>query len=312
MISGRARNALERRIRRPALARWRAAAEAVGTARQAAAGSEAPVLVSHLPLMATATETLRRIRCPKVPHIAFAFNFTDLPRGLRRRFLERSLRGIDEFVVFSRFEQDLYVRELGLPPERIRFLPWAMDPPAPGPHSPLPEAFTSGGYLCAIGGEGRDYALLARVMATRPDLRMAVVARPYSIEGIDFPSNMMVFTNLPSDQTWRIAEDSGGLVIPLRSATTACGHITMVGAQLLGLPLVVTESRGVADYVEDGVTAQVIPARDATALGTALDRLSAGDAEVGTMAAAARTRARQQNDLANWVGYFSDLADRLG
>jgi len=332
-VSGLPRTPLERRIRRPALARWRAAAEAVriacaggpgpasgaagGAASKAAGGaaSEAAggtVLVSHLPLMAAATNSLRRVRCPGVPHVAFAFNFTDLPRGARREFLVRALRGIDEFVVFSRFERDLYAERLDLPRERIRFLPWAMEPPRPGPVSPLPESVAGGGYLAAIGGEGRDYALLARVMTNRPQLRLAIVARTYSVAGIDFPPNVTVFTDLPLDQTWRLAADSLGLVIPLRSETTACGHITMVGAQHLGLPLVVTRSRGVADYVADGVTAQVVPAGDGAALGTAIDRLAEGRPAVRAMAAQAQAQAASENALPAWVAYFSDLADRFG
>lgn len=308
-VSGRPRGAVERRIRRPHLGRWRAAAEAARTAR---AATGPVMLVSHLPLMAAATNTLRRALCPKVRQIAFAFNFTDLPTGLRQRFLIRALKGIEEFVVFSRFEQALYAAELGLPEGRIRFLPWAMDPPVPGPDTPLPPEIAAPGYLCAIGGEGRDYALLARVMADRPGQRMVVVARPYSIAGIAFPPNVTVFTNLPGPQTWRIAVDSGGLVIPLKTGNTACGHITMVGAQMLGLPLVVTDSRGVEDYVTDGETAQVVPAGDGAALGAAIDRIGRDPEVVARMAAAARRKAGTENCLSAWVAYFSGLADRFG
>ncbi len=86
--------------------------------------------------MAAATNLARRTLCPEVPQIAFAFNFTDLPQGARRRYLAAALRGIDEFVVFSRFERALYARHLDLPEDRIHFLPWAMEPPLPGPDNP--------------------------------------------------------------------------------------------------------------------------------------------------------------------------------
>jgi glycosyltransferase involved in cell wall biosynthesis len=309
VVSGRPRNAVERRIRRPALARWRAAAEAAWIARRTAGPR---ILVSHLPLMAAAGNLMRRALCPEVPHIAFAFNFTDLARGNRRRYLRWALRDIAEFVVFSRFEIPLYAAEFGIVERRIRFLPWAMEPPVPGPSNPLPEAVRQSRYLCAIGGEGRDYALLARVMAARPRQNMVVVARPYSIEGIAFPPNVVVHTNLPQPATWRIAADSCGLVIPLKTDTTACGHITMVGAQLLGLPLVVTRSRGVEDYVADGVTAQVVPAGAAAALGAATDRLVEASAEVARMAVAARAKAERENGLSAWTAYFATLADRFG
>ncbi len=307
-IPGKPQNLLERRLHRPNLARWRAAAQAVLLARKAPKHS---VLVSHLPLMAVATETLRARFCPNVPHIAFAFNFTDLPKGWRHRVQKQAFAQLDEFVVFSRFEIDLYADYFGIPEERLRFLPWSMDTPEPGPVSPLNTDRLPNGYLCAIGGEGRDYALLAEAMAKRPSIEMVVVARPYSIAGIKFPPNVRVFTNLPIDQTWRIAQDSHGLVIPLKSETTACGHITIIGAQQLSVPLVITRSQGVADYVESEVTGQVVPPGDAAALGAAIDRLQTGDPAVSTMVNRAHAQSVARSSLKGWLQYFEDLDARF-
>lgn len=304
--SGRPRNVLERSIPRPHIGRWRAAL----SASRAARNDPEAVLVSHLPTMAAATNRMRKLVSPKTPQIAFAFNFTDLPQGARLAYFRRAFEGIREFVVFSRFEQALYADLFGIPKERFRFLPWAMEPPKPGPENPLPDDLRHQGYICAIGGEGRDYALLAETMRKRPDLNLALVARPYSIEGIRFPQNVTVFTNLPQPLTWRLALESRGLVIPLKTEETACGHITMVGAQLLGLPLVVTRSRGVADYVDEDV-AQIVPARDETAMLAALDRLREDPMGVESLAQAGQTRARARNTLQNWVDYFEALAAEL-
>lgn len=308
-VSGQPRGVIERRIRRPNLGRYRAAFEAARGARR---GVRPAVLVSHLPRMAAATNIARRIICPRVPHVAFAFNFTELPKGASRELLARALRGVDEFVVFSRFERALYADLFGIPESRIRFLPWAMDVPSPGSESPLPPEILAQGYICAIGGEGRDYALLAEVMRSRPALRLIIVARPHSISAIDFPPNVITFTNLPSAQTWRIAVDSRGLVIPLKTEATACGHITMVGAQFLGLPLIVTRSRGVEDYVVGEETAQTVPAGDDSALGIALDRIGAEPQAVARMAAAAQARAEAENSLVVWGDYFRRVAERFG
>lgn len=302
--SGRPQNRLERLVRRPALARWRAALQAARAARAA----EGAVLVSHLPLMGAATNVMRRRLCPDVPQVAFSFNFTDLPQGRRRAWLTGALRGIDEFVVFSRFEKGLYSSHFDIPEARIRFLPWAMEPPRPGPDNP---AAGQGDYLCAIGGEGRDYALLAEGMRTLPGVRMVIVGRPHSVAGISFPDNVTVFTNLPLAQTWAIAAGSGGMVIPLKSATTACGHITLIGAQQLGLPLVITASRGVEDYVEDGTTARLVTAGDAAALTAAITELRDNPGAAAARAARAWTRAMTENALPAWVAYFAGLRDRL-
>lgn len=294
---------LERAIRRPNLARYRAAL----TAARSAARTPGAVLVSHLPRMSAATNLVRRMLCPRVPQIAFAFNFTDLPEGRDRSLLSRALRHIHEFVVFSTYERTLYADHLGLPPERIRYLPWAMETPVPGPENPAGAA----GYLCSIGGEGRDYALLAETMRALPHVRMVIVARPYSVAGIDFPENVAVLTNRPEAETWRIMADSAGLVIPLRSDRTTCGHITIVGAQLLGIPLVVTQSVGIADYVSGGESAHLVPAGDREALSSALAGLLDDPAEACSMATRARAIAGRRSALDGWVGYFRELRDRL-
>lgn len=143
--SGQPQSAVERAIRKPNLGRYRAARQATQNP-----GADA-VLVSHLPLMGAATNMMRRRRCPEVPHIGFSFNFTDLPTGLRHKYLAHALSDITECTVYSRFELDLYPRYFDMDPDKFRFLPWAMDPPEPGPDNP---AGHIGPYVCSIGGKG--------------------------------------------------------------------------------------------------------------------------------------------------------------
>jgi hypothetical protein len=297
------RNWLERSVSRPHLGRYRAALQAVRAARLRRSDS---ILVSHLPAMTAATNIFRRRFCPEVQHIAFAFNFTDLPTGPRLSYFRWALQGIDEFVVFSDRERHLYAETFGLPLDRFRMLHWATDAPAPGPENPVP---FDAPYLCAIGGEGRDYALLAEAMRQVPQVKLVVVARPYSIAGINFPENVTVFTNLPSAQTWRLAKDSIGLVVPLKSADTACGHITIVAAQLLNIPLVVTRSHGVLNYVSED-TAFLVAPQDKQAMANALRTISVKDPAVRQRQQRALETAQDRSSLTHWVRYFEDLLDR--
>ncbi|WP_227271829.1 glycosyltransferase [Roseobacter weihaiensis] len=301
MHYGRPRNWFEKSVPRPALGRYRAAWMAAHAAR----GRTDAVLVSHLPRVSAATNRARRWLCPDTPHIAFAFNFTDLPQGRDRARLTRGLRGIDAYVVFSRFEQAQYPAYFDLPPDRVHYLPWTMEPPLPGPDSPVTGSTP---YLCSIGGEGRDYALLAQAMAALPRQRMVIVARPYSVAGIAFPDNVEVFTNLPKQQTWRVAADSLGLVVPLQSDQTACGHITIIGGQLLGLPLLVTRSRGVEDYITEGQTGLLMAAGDKAGMIKALRHLAEDRPAAQALGQAARIKARQDNSPAVWLEYFNAVA----
>jgi hypothetical protein len=298
---GRAQNRLEKWVPRPALGRYRAAFTAAKEARS----RKDAVLVSHLPRVSAATNMARARLCPETPHIAFAFNFTDLPQGSDRVRLSRWLQGINAYVVFSQFEQALYSEHFDLPESQFHYLPWTMEAPVPGPESAVASLEP---YLCSIGGEGRDYALLAQAMAALPQQKMVIIARPYSIAGISFPDNVEVFTNLPKEQTWRIAADSLGLVVPLKSDQTACGHITIVGSQLLGIPLLVTRSRGVEDYITDGQTGLLMQAGDKTDMIQGLRFLHDARETVINLGQAAQFKAQTENTPQIWLDYFETLA----
>ncbi|MEQ8896133.1 MAG: hypothetical protein RID23_03510 [Roseovarius sp.] len=289
------------------LRRLRAVSAAALAARRARKTGRQPLLISHLPNMAALTNFARRGLCPSVPQIAFSFNFTALPNGSRRRAYLRGLRGIDEFVVFSAHEKQLYARELGLPPDRIRVLKWAMDPPELAPSADTPEP----PYLCSIGGEARDYRLLAAAMRRLPDRRAVVVARPYSIHGIDFPDNVELRLNLPAPETWRLATGSVGLALPLLSYQTACGHITLVAAKLLGVPVVATECLGLAEYLADGTIYSRVAPGDTDAMAEAIEGLFTDTDAAQAIAQTAQIQARSDHAPETWLRYLEDALTRL-
>ncbi len=300
---GRPANAVERLVTRPALARYRASLSAIRAARK----REDSVLVSHLPTQTFTTAGLASRLAPGVPHVAFAFNYTNVPTGCRLALSRKLFRSVREFVVFSRYEVGLYADLFNIPAERFVFLPWTMEAPEFDVDATLP---FDEPYLCAIGGEGRDYDVLARAMAHLPQARLAIIARPHSVAGLTFPDNVRVFTNLPAPLTWAIAKGSAGLAVSLLSDATPNGHVTIVGAQRLGVPLVVTRSAGVADYV-DAETATLVEAGDAEEMAAALQELLDAPDAAALRAERARMRALQQSDLSQWLGYFSDLDARL-
>ena len=100
------------------------------------------------------------------------------------------------------------------------------------------------------------------------------------------------------------------MVIPLKTDTTPCGHVTLIGSQLLGLPLVISASQGVADYVEDGETAHLVPVGDREALVASLDLLAAG--ALAAMGTRAQARARACNHPRVWVDYLQEAGRRFG
>lgn len=289
--------------------RFRMCRDGALAAKDAIKVGEKPLLISHLPNVAGLTNVARRVYCPKVPQLAFAFNFTTLPKGIRKAGFQRTLHGIDEFVVFSRYEKELYSENFGIAPERLHFLKWAMD--APKADEPTSESGKGAPYICAIGGEARDYDLFAKAMKALPHRKAKVVARPYSISGIDFPENVEVATNLSPGETWRIATDSLGMALPLLSSTTTCGHITFVAAQLLGIPLVATECLGLSDYISPSRVFRTVPSGNLDALVEATDSLFDEQDAAQEKAQAVQEIANVEHNPDTWVTYMRDLLARL-
>ena len=236
----------------------------------------------------------KRLYGTRSPHMAFTFNFTDLPSGTGYRAAWSALHDVSRLVVFSAFERELYADNFGLPAERFERLLWAQDPPAVAATN---EFAAAGTYISAVGGEGRDHATLLRAAAALPHIRFIVVCRPHNPLP-DIPPNVTVHTNLDGLKTWRIVRDSACTVVPLKSAETCCGHITIVGSDLLGVPVVATRSAATTEYTED---ATLCEPGDDKVLAEMLDQTFRSSEALRARALSAVPAKRAKYDRAMWT-----------
>lgn len=252
------KNLLERQVyqksafSRPDITGYRACAEAA----MAAARGQVDLLVTHLPTFAVRTAAMRKAlsvsaivsapKVKKVPHIAWAFNFTHLPTGSKRAFFKRLCPDIDRFVVFSSMERGLYSDYLGIPKERIDYIPWCIEPPEPSP-----ESTQRGDFLLSVGRTGRDYGVLMRAMARVPHCKAVVVASPESVEGLEIPPNVEVKIEIPYEEVTELTHACRFIVIPLHESPVPFGHGVLVHGMFLKRALIVNRTEGFDDYVQD-------------------------------------------------------------
>lgn len=305
-FNGRPQNRLERLVRKPALARYRATALAGARAR----GDDVGALISHLPRVTAAAELTAQAmalgrRRPR--HLAVSFNFTHRPRGAELSYFRAALRHVDTLLTFSTFEQRLYAELFRIPIERIEMVPFGADAPRVAPDAPAP---VEGPYVAAIGGEARDYATLFQAAARLPDVRFVVIARPHNLEGLPRPANVEAMTNVPRAVAHATTQHAAALAVPLVDDETACGHITIVSGMHLGKPVVATASRGLDDYVQDGVTGLSVPPGDPVAMAEALRRVLDDAALAQTLGDAARRFARERCTEDAMITWFSGWLDR--
>lgn len=241
--SGLPMNTVEETIRRPRISRYRAAFQTALFAKRHAQTA----VISHLPAMTAATASALRTLHASSPHFAFAFNFTKLPLGSRKAYMRNCFASIRKFTVFSRHEALLYSDFFSLPEDRFDFTPWTQS--MPELETPVDIPF-DGRYLCAVGGEDRDYDLLVR-FSDATGIPVLIIGRPNGVPNLTNSQKVRFLYNQPFGLTWGYVKHSKGMVLPLKSSQSRCGQITLVSAAMLGIPTLAADTAGLKDYLDD-------------------------------------------------------------
>ena len=260
------------------------------------------LIVSHGPWATAWTEWIAPQK-HRAKHLAFSFNFTDLPTGPRKWLMGCGFRRVDAFAVFTEAEQGLYANHFKI--DRSKFLraPWGVAPPL----SAVQPRAIEGDYFAALGGEARDYAVLCEAARALPNIRFVAIVRPHNFEGLNPPENLEVRINLPFEEAWGIVQHARAALIPLRSRETPCGLVTLVGGMHLGKAQIVTDAAGAADYLKDGETGLLVPAGDAGALAAAIERLAKDKALAARLGEAAKAHAQAHCSEADTVRFFEGV-----
>jgi len=227
----------------------------------------ASVLLTHEPTLAFWCAVLSTLLRMKITLFAHAFNFTTLPGPLKRYIFSLAFRRIDRFAVFSGMERDLYSKAFQVDRSRFDFIHWGVNPPTVN-NADTP--IIAGEYVSAIGGNSRDYRTFADAARALPDTKFALVARPENLLNIDIPANVEVQTNIPFGQAMNIMAFSKATVIPLDRTDAPCGHVTLVAAMYLGVPVIATHSVGITDYILNEKTGILVEPKSVSSLGNAI------------------------------------------
>lgn len=231
------------------------------------------------------------------PHVLIAHNLTSArKRGLHR--MTNVLRRFDAVICLSA-TQEAYLRdEAGLDAGRVHrvwdnvdeqfFRPGAGDS-------------AQGEYLLAVGRENRDYATLVDA-ARRLGLPLTIVAsslwsrRGVGLDPDALPPNVTLRRDFVSYQELRtLYENARLVVVPLGPCDYAAGVNGVLEAMAMGKASLVTQTRGLSEYVQAGTTSRLVPPGDAAALAGAIQALWADEA--ARRALGARGRARIEREM---------------
>ncbi|MDY6991468.1 MAG: hypothetical protein SVR94_02525 [Pseudomonadota bacterium] len=198
----------------------------------------------------------------KPPVVCFSMNYHTLPTGLKYRLMRKAFQQVDLFVVHSKFDKYRYANYFDLDPGKIEVMLWGISPSEITPLEPL----VTGDYICALGENARDYKTLIEAMWKLPDIRLELVVKPYNLANLSIPPNVNVHTNIPLSEAKNILYHSRFMVMPLNGSEVSNGHVTLALAQHLGKAMIVTDSKGISDYIIPGYNAETVPAFNVDAL----------------------------------------------
>ena len=237
-------------------------------------------------------------RRPRPPAIVVADSTWKAGGGLDSAVNRAGIRMIDgprtSFAVPSRFEAESFPRTWRLRSSRVRFVPWAVTI-----KDELPS--TDNGRVFAGGNSLRDYGpLIAAAGRIDAPVDIATTVLVTSQLGPTAP-NLTIGPRSQAEYD-EMLRSAAVVVVPLEGRDDrSSGQTTYVNAMARGKAIVVTDTPGVRDYVQDGETGLIVAPGDGEAMAQAITRLLDDPAERERIGRQAREHALGELTLTHYA-----------
>jgi glycosyltransferase involved in cell wall biosynthesis len=209
-----------------------------------------------------------------------------------------------QIICFSSAECDAYAEILRLPRERFVFLPtpWRGDEV---------ECDRDNGYILALGRSARDFGTLLRAVRGTDLPVVLVTDSPATVGDESVPPNVCVRYNTGEAETEDLVAGATMHCIPLRPVGYSAGQTVLLRAMAKAKAVVVTDTPGVRDYVENDETAVLVPPSDEVALRRELCRLWSDSTERHRIGSNAARRVRQEFGFGQFAESLSRMATEM-
>ena len=208
--------------------------------------------------------------------------------------------------------RDHLISVQGISAERIRVLPWALDPDfetraAAGPHSPLPAEFPSGRVILSVGRwvtteryKGMDTLILAmsRLLLRWPDLQLVIagtgddrgwleqIARDSGVQ-----KHVHFLAGIRYGQLAACYEAAELFALPSRGEGFGFVYLE---AMAHGKPVIGGAHGGAPEVIQDGTTGYLVQHGETVQLATSIDVLLSNPENARRMGEAGRARVEKE------------------
>jgi glycosyltransferase involved in cell wall biosynthesis len=246
---------------------------------------------------------LMRKRDRKIVLYGFLFNTANNRAGmsLRQIYMRWMIERTEIVVCHSKFEASSYASFLHLPAKKFTYLPWASG--VPYPRIATCNAVSQKAYIVAAGRSWRDYATLISAIEGLP-IDVKIICDSFdTLPNLKYPDNVEVLRNCFGDQYYATLQKCQFVVLPLSADQLSAGQMVLVQAFYFGKPVIITETKTVAEYVENGVTGLFVPMKDVASMRQAILKIIE-DKELHSLLS--------RNATLKFDKYYSDEARVLG
>lgn len=239
---------------------------------------------------------------------------TNLPPVVRR-LLVRLLSRADGLFVLSRAQLPV-VRSWGVPAARVRFVPFGVNTGfwCPTTAQPEPDLVVSAGT-----DRDRDYPTLLAAARLLDGVRLQVagpaltplMGRPdpgtTDPGATDSGATVELLGRLSHPGLRAVYRRAAVVAVATRPNLHVSGITVVLEAMACGVPVVVSGTAGMADYVRDGVTGVLVAPGDPVALAAAVRGLLADPARARRIGRAGRLAAEQHFSAEHYAAGLAEL-----
>jgi glycosyltransferase involved in cell wall biosynthesis len=192
---------------------------------------------------------LLKLARASTPHVTIGHRLTAAKKRPFFRWLKVHSH-IDRIALHARRQYDLAAEELGIPSDRLAFVPYQVDTDFWRPQPVAEERL-----ICSAGLEFRDYPVLMRAVAGL-DVRVVIGAashwsrRTNSAADAEHPANVEV-TAFDYQALRDLYARAAIVVVPLDEVDFQAGITTILEAMAMGKAVIVTATPGQTDVVHD-------------------------------------------------------------
>jgi glycosyltransferase involved in cell wall biosynthesis len=193
----------------------------------------------------------------------------------KKRWLWKGLRLFDRIsamICYSGTQVAFATCELGIAPKRLHRIHFQVDErfftPSAG----------AGAGVVSVGRELRDYPTLFEAVDGTGIPTTVVASSPWSrredqTANRRVPANVTLRRGLSSEELREVYRSAAVVVVPLQDVDSPAGVTSMLEAQAVGKPVIISESPGIRDSIGPEKHVVIVPCGDAGAMRAAIEAL---------------------------------------